>query len=455
MSQVLDIDSLLESPLADLHALAGELGIESYRLLRKPDLTVAILVNRGQDESAVRPEIEKKYAEIQRLAAEQLAALDAADEAAEEERAEKAQAAREQRSQAGRSASAGGQGRSRQAGGQRGGRGRGAGAQGEGRQGEGRQQRARGGDGKQSEQRQPRGREGAQSQGADKQAAGKQSAQQQAEGGDRKPQVFAVSGVFEPRQGGGGMVRPKLAGRSKEDVEVSRNDARKWRLFHGDMVAGEAKKSRRGRGAGLLSSVTSINGVPLDKIASGERAKFDESATTAASGQLARKMFKHAKFGNGSRTLVVGSARGASSELMRDLATQLSKDGLVTALIAVAAPPEAAEAASGASYDFVAGSPTGKTDEVLGGAELAIERGKRLAEAGKDAVVLIDGIDLLPEQRARELFATARNLKEHGSLTVVGAAAQGSVFEALATTIAIVSVGRKVKVDKKLSWSSF
>ncbi|MBJ7347921.1 MAG: Rho termination factor N-terminal domain-containing protein [Thermoleophilaceae bacterium] len=445
MSQVLDIDSLLESPLADLHALAGELGIESYRLMRKPDLTVAILVNRGQDEGSVRPEIEKKYAEIQRLAAEQLAALDAADEAAEQERNEKAQAAREQRSQAGRSTSAGGQGRSRQAGGQRGGRGRGAGAQGEGRQGEGRQQRARGGDGKQSEQRQPRGREGAQSQGAP----------QQPESGERKPQTFAVSGVFEPRQGGGGMVRPKLAGRSKEDVEVSRNDARKWRLFNGDMVAGEAKKSRRGRGAGLLSSVTTINGVPLDKISSGERAKFDEAATTAASGQLARKLFKHAKFGNGSRTLVVGSARGASSELMRELASQLSKDGLVTALIAVAAPPEAAEAAAGASYDFVAGSPTGKTDEVLGGAELAIERGKRLAEAGKDAVVLIDGIDLLPEQRARELFATARNLKELGSLTVVGAAAQGSVFEALATTIAIVAVGRKVKVDKKLSWSSF
>ena len=38
MAPVLEIDSLLESPLSDLHALAGELDIEGYRLLRKADL---------------------------------------------------------------------------------------------------------------------------------------------------------------------------------------------------------------------------------------------------------------------------------------------------------------------------------------------------------------------------------------------------------------------------------
>ena len=47
MTAVLDIDNLLESPLADLHAIAGELDIEGYRLMRKPDLTIAILESRG------------------------------------------------------------------------------------------------------------------------------------------------------------------------------------------------------------------------------------------------------------------------------------------------------------------------------------------------------------------------------------------------------------------------
>ena len=60
MSAVLDIDNLLESPLADLHALAGELEIEDYRKLRKPELTVAILEARGISGDDVRPAVEAK-----------------------------------------------------------------------------------------------------------------------------------------------------------------------------------------------------------------------------------------------------------------------------------------------------------------------------------------------------------------------------------------------------------
>ncbi len=39
---------LEESPLADLHAIAAELGLESYRTLRKPDLIAAILGEGGE-----------------------------------------------------------------------------------------------------------------------------------------------------------------------------------------------------------------------------------------------------------------------------------------------------------------------------------------------------------------------------------------------------------------------
>ena len=58
MSAVLDIDSLLESPLADLHALAGELDLDGYRLLRKSDLTIAILESRGAIGDEIRPAVE-------------------------------------------------------------------------------------------------------------------------------------------------------------------------------------------------------------------------------------------------------------------------------------------------------------------------------------------------------------------------------------------------------------
>jgi transcription termination factor Rho len=55
MSSVLDRSALAESPLADLHLLANELGVDGFRRLRKPDLIDAILAKQAGDDLA-RPE---------------------------------------------------------------------------------------------------------------------------------------------------------------------------------------------------------------------------------------------------------------------------------------------------------------------------------------------------------------------------------------------------------------
>jgi transcription termination factor Rho len=46
---ILDRESLEQSPLADLHAIASELSIDGYRRLRKPELIGAILERQGGD----------------------------------------------------------------------------------------------------------------------------------------------------------------------------------------------------------------------------------------------------------------------------------------------------------------------------------------------------------------------------------------------------------------------
>src|SRR4051812_41418144 len=51
---VLDRKELEQSPLADLHAIASELGVEGYRRLRKEELIGAIL--EGQDGGGGEPE---------------------------------------------------------------------------------------------------------------------------------------------------------------------------------------------------------------------------------------------------------------------------------------------------------------------------------------------------------------------------------------------------------------
>ena len=51
MPSVLDRSALEQSPLADLHLLANELGVDGFRRLRKPDLVDAILSRQSGDEA--------------------------------------------------------------------------------------------------------------------------------------------------------------------------------------------------------------------------------------------------------------------------------------------------------------------------------------------------------------------------------------------------------------------
>jgi len=50
---VLDRSALEDSPLADLHALASELGIDGFRRLRKADLIDKIIAQQGGEEAQV------------------------------------------------------------------------------------------------------------------------------------------------------------------------------------------------------------------------------------------------------------------------------------------------------------------------------------------------------------------------------------------------------------------
>src|SRR5215468_3120811 len=50
MPSVLDRSALEQSPLADLHLLANELGVDGFRRLRKPELVDAILARQTGEE---------------------------------------------------------------------------------------------------------------------------------------------------------------------------------------------------------------------------------------------------------------------------------------------------------------------------------------------------------------------------------------------------------------------
>ncbi|MBI5310095.1 MAG: Rho termination factor N-terminal domain-containing protein [Actinobacteria bacterium] len=332
MAPVLDIDSLLESPLSDLHALAGELDIEGYRLLRKADLTIAILESRGAIADEIRPKVEAKAAELaaqraerERIAAEREAAEEEAREAAAQERRERTN----ERSGA----------RGERQRGQRGGRNRG-GRGGERRPGEraerggerqpreraGREQREREGAGRQSRDR---GRDQGQGRGAKAPAAAEAEA------------TVTISGVFEPGSGGGGRLRTDLSRRVRGDADVQRGEVRKWRLHRGDTVTGEARKLKRGRTDFQLAGITSVNGLNAEQRAA-SKVRFSEAEVAEPGTRFAKRSFKHAPVLAGSRVIVTGPTRAAAAEMTDRLAAELAGSGITTTVVVTVARPQAA-----------------------------------------------------------------------------------------------------------------
>jgi transcription termination factor Rho len=81
--------------------------------------------------------------------------------------------------------------------------------------------------------------------------------------------------------------------------------------------------------------------------------------------------------------------------------------------------------------------------------ERVVEQARRVAARGRDAVVLVDGLDGLHPPAARKVLASARNLVEAGSLTIVATATGpvGGETTVIALNRALTSTGRFPALD--------
>ena len=61
---VIDRNELEQSPLADLHAIASELGLEGFRSMRRPELIAAILEAQGGEDAAAVVEEDREPDEV-------------------------------------------------------------------------------------------------------------------------------------------------------------------------------------------------------------------------------------------------------------------------------------------------------------------------------------------------------------------------------------------------------
>ncbi len=396
---VLERPELEASPLADLHAIANQIGLDGFRRLRKADLIDAIL---GEPPAAApAAEEEEDDDEPKAAARKRRPARSRRTRSTSEDEAPEVKPEVEEDEDA---TSAG----------SRRGRGDRAGAP-------------------------ARPRRGARSESGEV-----------AEG-------RSAEGVVELLGNGSAFLRVDPPDPSDDDIYISAAQVRRCELVSGDRVSGPVRTPRRSERYPSLARVDKINGVPADSVAEGTRyedlpvAYPSERFELDAKDATLKAIEWLTPIGRGSRAVIVGAARSGKTETLRRIAAALAgREGLeVSLVLAGTRPEEIAEWQAGPLTPSVTLSFAASADTQGQAVEHVVETAKRVAARGGDAVVLIDGLDGLQPHAARKVLAGARNLAEGGSLTVIATAGRpfGGESTVIALDVALTSTGRLPALD--------
>jgi transcription termination factor Rho len=254
-----------------------------------------------------------------------------------------------------------------------------------------------------------------------------------------------TTGVLDILANGSGFVRVDPAGQSRDDVYVSPAQIRRCELRAGDEVSGPVRPPRRNERHPSLIRVAGVNGGAAEPPE--ERPWFGELTAVLPSSRLdAPAALKKVPFGRGSRVAVSGPPGAGATRLLRELSDTLANadDVDVQVVLAGVRPEEVTEWRASEGRHVVGGSFDRSPDAQTQAAELAIERAKRRVERGGHAAVIVDSLDALPGGTQRRLFGAARATEEGGTLTVI--AATGTSDEALrwASTRIVLEPGGKL-----------
>jgi transcription termination factor Rho len=418
---VLDRSELEASPLADLHAIADQLGLEGFRRLRKADLIDAILgESKGSDsgdsdgaEAAAdgEPPPRPRRRRSRRASGSDGEGDSDSASASEDASEEEAPRGRARRSETD----------AERTGGTRRGRG--------GRTSAARERGSR--------------------------AAADSAPEPAGEAGEDGSRV--AKGVVEVLGNGSAFLRVDPPEPSDEDVYISAAQVRRCELVSGDEVSGPVRTPRRSERYPSLVRIDTINGASADAVSDGVR--YEELPVAWPSERLAlgsedptvQAIEWLTPLGFGSRAVIVGGRHAGKSETLRRLLGALHgrEDIEVSLVITGARPEEIAQWQEGPVTPAAALSFAASADAQGQAVERAIDAAKRVASRGGHALVLIDSLDGLSPHAARKALAAARNLREGGSLTLIATATDplGGETTVIALDAALTSSGRQPILD--------
>ena len=265
-----------------------------------------------------------------------------------------------------------------------------------------------------------------------------------------------TSGILDIHPNGYGFLRVHNYGNSKDDIYVSAQNVKKYRLRRGDNVNCMVTPSKEDE-ARALKEVISVNGFSVDSI--DMRKVFDDLVPCYPSERMRleagdfsgdvtlRCIDLFAPLGLGQRGLIVAPPKTGKTTILKKIASSFEKNYPYIKLIVLLIderPEEVTDFKSSIESEVVSSTFDESAEHHVKTAELVINRAKRLVECGEDVVLLLDsitrltraynnvvestgktlsgGIDPAAFSAPKRFFGAARNVKDGGSLTILSTA---------------------------------
>ena len=264
-----------------------------------------------------------------------------------------------------------------------------------------------------------------------------------------------TQGVLEILPEGYGFLRAKNYLPSQEDVYVSQSQIKRLMLKTGDVVVGAVRLPKSGERYYSLLKVEAANGAPPETLRG--RKSFDELTPVYPSERLRMETTPEhvsgrfvdivAPIGKGQRGMIVSPPKAGKTTLLKQIANSITTNHPEVYLIVLLIderPEEVTDIRRSVDGEVAASTFDEMPENHLKLQEIVLEHAKRLVEGGRDVVVLLDsltrlarasnltvapsgrtlsgGLDPSALYRPKRFFASARNIEEGGSLTVIATA---------------------------------
>jgi transcription termination factor Rho len=242
---------------------------------------------------------------------------------------------------------------------------------------------------------------------------------------------------------------------SPDDIYVSPSQIKKFNLRTGDSVTGQVRPPKEGERFFALLRVEAVNDENPDAIR--DRTLFDNLTPlypnvrvrleTAPGEYSMRIMDLLCPIGKGQRGMIVSPPKAGKTILLQKLANSIVRNHPEVFLIVLLIderPEEVTDMERSVNAEVVSSTFDEPPERHVQVADMVLEKAKRLIEAKRDVVVLLDsitrlarahntvvphsgkilsgGVDANALHRPKRFFGAARNVEEGGSLTIIATA---------------------------------